>query len=161
LDSSLSYFSQVPVKISDFGPMDAAGLNNAQKESILRFLEEALCNVEQHAQHVTRLSVVCKSEEGQNIIRVVDNGRTEAPPHGESVGPGQAQQDNRRQRGGNGSRQAKLLARRLGGTFDRRGQSPRGTVCELVWPVQWRSPSRGRSRMGRSQSLSFMQRFQK
>ena len=38
LQESADYFQAIKIKLPDFGPMDASGLSNAQKENILRLL---------------------------------------------------------------------------------------------------------------------------
>ena len=143
LQESEDYFQGIKVKISDFCPMNEDYISIAHKEETLRFFEEALCNVEQHALDVTRLEVTCKQEGTQNVIRVSDNGsRTEmialASGRAESVDV-LAERAARVQeiiRQGDGSKQAKRLAKRLRGQFSRRTKFPKGTVCELIWPVK-------------------------
>lgn len=142
LQESATYFETVKVKISDFCPMDDARLNTALKENILRFFEEALCNVEQHAVGVTRLQVICKQVDNENVIRVVDNGRFADGAVGDVVESEAAMKravSKRGGKGGDGSRQANSLARRLGGQFSRHVNGLRGTVCEIVWPIQPKS----------------------
>ncbi|MEL6553495.1 MAG: CHASE2 domain-containing protein [Cyanobacteria bacterium J06621_11] len=130
LQESATYFETIKVKISDFGPMNTQKLNTALKESILRFFEEALCNIEQHANGVSRLKIVCKQIEAKNVIRVVDNGKIA------EVTTNAVQSATFRLSGGDGGRQANLLAKRLKGHFARYAGTPTGTVCELVWPIQ-------------------------
>ena len=137
LQESEAYFETIKIKISDFGPMSAQKMSNALKENVLRFFEEALCNIEQHAQDVTRLKVVCKQIEEDNVIRVIDNGR--ATGHSARLqGPAL------NSRGGDGSKQANLLAKRLQGRFSSSPGTPKGTICELIWPVNpttfWKTP---------------------
>ena len=121
LQESEAYFETIKIKISDFGPMSAQKMSNALKENVLRFFEEALCNIEQHAQDVTRLKVVCKQIEEDNVIRVIDNGR--ATGHSARLqGPAL------NSRGGDGSKQANLLAKRLQGRFSRSPGTPKGTI---------------------------------
>ncbi|MEL6939010.1 MAG: CHASE2 domain-containing protein [Cyanobacteria bacterium J06598_1] len=125
LQESGLYFETIKVKISDFGPMAATWLSAGDREKVLRFFEEALCNIEQHAVGVTRLKIVCKQEGQKNVVRVTDNGTA-----------GVVAANRLDTQGGEGSRQAAVLARRLGGHFRRYARTPKGTVCELVWPVQ-------------------------
>ncbi|MGD1866231.1 MAG: CHASE2 domain-containing protein [Phormidesmis sp.] len=159
LQESEGYFKGIKIKISDFCPMDVEHLNPARKEEVLRFLEEALCNVEQHASDVTRLQVTCKQEADNNIIRVSDNGRHQeaetlmtvqasatrpAERTGKYTGKytgkrthtAAMQKESYYAREGDGSRQAKRLAKRLKGQFSRQIKVPKGTVCELVWPIK-------------------------
>lgn len=123
LESS-SYFAKIKIKLPDFCPMNADFLSLEDKEDIIRFLEEALCNVEQHVISVTRLTVICKQEGDVNIVQVIDNGISieEAATARENVK-------------GRGTHQAESLAWRVGGHFSRRPNSPKGTICELIWPV--------------------------
>lgn len=135
LQESESYFQHIKIKISDFCPMDSKQISTVQKEELLRFLEESLCNVKQHSTKVTRLQVTCKQEGNDNVIRVSDNGictDNNAPSLDDStVTPVTLYS-----REGDGSKQAKRLAKRLNGRFDRRRNTPKGTVCELIWPVK-------------------------
>ena len=125
LQESSEFFAKIKIKITDFCPIDARFLSPEDKEDIIRFLEEALCNIEQHAIDITRLEVTCKQEQNDCIVQVLDNGfsLSEVMPL------------NRGMRG-RGTRQAEALARRLGGRFARRPHSPKGTVCWLIWPLQ-------------------------
>jgi len=170
LQESESYFQPIKIKISDFCPMSDEHIGAAQKEETLRFLEEALCNVEQHATGVTRLQVSCKQEGENNVIRVSDNGNQHKNQHGNQTGgqtgsqtgtekiesaqlspvgttnygrrkgdkgyQGKSYQGKSYAREGDGSKQAKRLAKRLKGQFSRRANVPKGTVCELVWPAK-------------------------
>ena len=116
------YFESINQKISDFCPMASDFLTLVHKEELIRFLEEALSNIEQHATEVTRLTITCKQEDGQNIIRIVDNGRcrdTASTLH----------------QSGSGTKQANKLARRLSGQFSRQPAHPHGIVCQLTWPA--------------------------
>lgn len=118
------YFETVKIKMPDFCPINSQWLSLENKEGIIRFLEEALCNVALHACQVTRLAVTCKQTDGNNIVRVVDNGivsSAKATPNGPT--------------GGRGTRQAQALAHRLGGCFLRYSPASGGTVCQLSWPV--------------------------
>ncbi len=140
LQESEGYFQRIKIKLSDFCPMEAEHISAAQKEEILRFLEEALCNVEQHAVKVTRLQVTCRQEGSNNVIRVSDNGSAiEGKIDREITAREKADLAGAtalHTRVGDGSKQAKRLAKRLKGHFARYANKPRGTVCELVWPVK-------------------------
>ena len=139
--------------------LSGGGGRGAYHVGVLRFLEEALCNVEQHASDVTRLQVTCKQEADNNIIRVSDNGRHQeaetlmtvqasatrpAERTGKYTGKytgkrthtAAMQKESYYAREGDGSRQAKRLAKRLKGQFSRQIKVPKGTVCELVWPIK-------------------------
>lgn len=121
----------------DFSVLAECVLTADQKRSLCLFLEEALCNVGKHAIAATRLDVVCLLEKKQYILRIADNGKGSFPQ-----APALAH--------GRGTEQALELARRLNGTFQRRSQSPHGTVCELIWKPRterrfWRQPLWSRS----------------
>lgn len=124
LSEMRSYFDQVKLKLPDFSPLDTHYLSFENKQGVVRFLEEALCNVAQHAKGVTRLTVVCEQQEGYNRIKVMDNGlpRMDTPPFDCA--------------GGQGTRQAKALASRLSGRFSRYPLASRGMVCQLAWPIR-------------------------
>jgi nitrate/nitrite-specific signal transduction histidine kinase len=117
-------FQTIKVKINKFEPLESRYLSLDQKRGLCRFLEEALCNVGKYAVGMTRLSVICTQENGENVLRIIDNG----------VGL-DALSDNLDQWRGRGTQQAKNLARQLRGTFRRFPNSPKGTVCELTWSV--------------------------
>lgn len=117
-------FQTIKFKINKFEPLESRYLSLDQKRGLCRFLEEALCNVGKYAVGVTRLSVICTQENGENVLRIIDNG----------VGL-EALSDNLDQYRGRGTQQAKNLARQLRGTFRRFPNSPKGTVCELTWSV--------------------------
>ncbi len=152
IQESSSYFDRVKIKITDFCPIDASFLSLEDKEDIIRFLEEALCNVEQHSIRTTRLAVTCKQEQNDCIVQVFDNGLSRSENNSmneaelikfypESNKSGSSMR-------GRGTRQAQALARRLGGRFARRPQTPKGTVCWLIWPVRPLSPWRLWQRRG-------------
>ncbi len=119
LERDLPCFKTLKVKIRTFDPIDNRHLTTEQKRGLCRFLEEALCNVGKHALGVTRLKVICTIEDGWYILRVTDNG----------VGISSDCE-------GRGTQQSKNLARQLKGKFVRSPLSPKGTLCELTWPVK-------------------------
>lgn len=119
---SAQYFKPV-AKLPDFCPLNTERLSADDKEDIIRFLEEALCNVEQHATGVTRLTIVCKQLGNDNIVQVIDNGK--------SVNAGMDTHGRR----GRGTKKAQALELSLGGHFSRQLQPSGGVVCTLTWPV--------------------------
>ncbi|MEM6452061.1 MAG: hypothetical protein AAF703_17330 [Cyanobacteria bacterium P01_D01_bin.105] len=127
-----SDFFQKVVQITIFESIDDSSLTEEQKRSLCRFLEESLINVYKHAKNVTRITVACRQEDRSNTIYVIDNG---------SQGHPSEQQVSRK--GGDGTRQAKQLARQLGGQFRRMEIMPQGVRCELRWPIRsssiWKS----------------------
>ena len=119
-------FQSLKVKVIDFAPMDGRLLTLEDKRNLCRFFQEALQNVGKHAQEATRLTITCKQTGGQNLIRIADNGQGSAIT--QAVRPSFA--------GGHGTQHAQLLSRRLRGRFRRYPNTPKGTICELVWPIR-------------------------
>jgi CHASE2 domain-containing sensor protein/two-component sensor histidine kinase len=118
-------FKTVKVKIVSFENIDNRPLSLEQKRGLCRFLEEALCNAGKYATGMTRLEVICKLENHWNVVRVVDNGLGIEIDTGVKLSPS----------GGRGTRQAKQLARQLNGTFRRSPNHPKGTICEISYPM--------------------------
>ena len=116
---------KIRIKMPDFCPLNTDSLTSEDKEDIIRFLEEALGNIEQHATKVTQLAVTCKQEGDQNIVRVTNNG----------ISRKKVSADVDEHRHGRGTKQAKALESRLGGHFFREINDSEGAVCELRWPV--------------------------
>lgn len=111
------------IKLSQFEEIESQRLTVQQKQGLCRFLEEALCNAGKYAEGMTRLEVCCKTVNGWVLLRVVDNGT------------GIKKNLTKTTKGGYGTRQAMALARQLGGQFCRAPNLPKGTVCELTYPV--------------------------
>ncbi|MGA7936922.1 MAG: CHASE2 domain-containing protein [Kovacikia sp.] len=124
LERNLPHLKPIKVKVVTFEPFDERRLTLDQKRGVCRFLEEALCNVGKHAVGATRLEICCALVEGQNRIRIVDNGVGCQP--GRSLPSSQ----------GMGTQQANNLARQMGGRFQRVPNSPKGTICELTWSTR-------------------------
>jgi CHASE2 domain-containing sensor protein/two-component sensor histidine kinase len=118
-------FKTIKVKIVSFENIDNRPLSLEQKRGLCRFLEEALCNAGKYATGMTRLEVICKLENHWNVVRVVDNGLGIEIDTGVKLSPS----------GGRGTRQAKQLARQLNGTFRRSPNHPKGTICEISYPM--------------------------
>ena len=116
-------FFESILQITSFKTMADGDLTTAQKRDLGRLLEELLLNVYKHAKGTTRLIVDCLCEDGCNVIRVTDNGS------GLQVHSANLQ-------GGYGTKQAKKLARRLGGQFARTAAEKQGVCCELRWPAR-------------------------
>lgn len=119
LERDFPGFDSLKVQINDFKPLPIQGLSSDNKRALCRFLEEALCNVGKHAISPKRLTVLCITEDDDNVIRIEDNGQN-----------GTFTTDHT----GRGTQQADRLAKRLRGTFQRK-ISKTGTVCELRWPI--------------------------
>lgn len=102
----------------DFEPIEPDLLTTDQKRDLCRFLEEALCNVGKHAEGATRLEVMGTHQKNCYVLRVVDNGKGV-----------QSSLD------GEGTRYARKLATQLKGKFKRHSLAPKGTLCELSFPL--------------------------
>jgi CHASE2 domain-containing sensor protein/two-component sensor histidine kinase len=113
----LAGVGMIQIKIVQFLPMDCGALAVEQKQALCRFLEEALRNVGKHAGSATKLWVNCGCEGNQRVICVKDNGDRIAGVV----------------RSGAGTKQAKRLAKRLRGRFQRLPNQPQGMICRLVW----------------------------
>jgi CHASE2 domain-containing sensor protein len=111
-------FKSLKVKVVKFDPQGDRDLSSEQKQGLCRFLEEALCNVGRHATGVHRLEVSYSADEGWYTLSVVDDGLGINSPEE-----------------GRGTKQFRNLAKQLKGKFRRSPLSPRGTLCELSWPV--------------------------
>ncbi|WP_052331551.1 sensor histidine kinase [Calothrix sp. PCC 7507] len=118
LERDFPCFKTLKVKIRTFEPIDNSHLSIEQKRGFCRFLEEALCNVGQHATGVTRLVVTCSPSEGCYTVAVIDDG----------LGMNSSSE-------GQGTQQFRNLARQFKGKFRRVSLSPKGTLCELSCPV--------------------------
>jgi two-component sensor histidine kinase len=113
-------FAEIQTYISpDFELLKRNHFSIAQKRGLCLFLQEALWNVGNHAIGTTRLDVMCLREANNYVLRITDNG------------PGVTSS-----REGEGTKQAKALAWKLGGQFQRRPSRPQGTICELIFPMQ-------------------------
>ena len=115
-------FDSIKVYAPDFQPLSIEGLSFNDKRSLCRFLEEALCNVGKHANKPKRIEVLCCVDNYYNVIRIKDNGQS------------QTATDIDIERQGRGTQQAKALAKRLRGTYNRDVEET-GTTCELKWPI--------------------------
>ncbi|MBD2070026.1 CHASE2 domain-containing protein [Leptolyngbya sp. FACHB-671] len=103
----------------DFEVLKRNHFSVKQKRGLCLFLQEALWNVGKHAIGTTRLDVMCLRDGNNYVLRVTDNGLGSASVHE-----------------GQGTKQAKVIARELGGRFQRRSHYPKGTICELIFPMQ-------------------------
>lgn len=140
LQRDLPCFDGLKVKVVQFDPLDSQRLSPELQRDLCRFLEEALCNVGKYAAGATRLRVECGQEcdglrersfanGNRNFIRIQDNGAGQLLETASKLLSSQ---------GGRGSQQAETLARQLRGTFQRVPASPKGVICELVWPTKTR-----------------------
>jgi len=118
LEREFRWFKTIKIKIRTFSPIDERNLSLEDKRGLCRFLEEALCNVGKHALGVTWLQVNCCAFTGWNKLSIIDNGLGIQSSHE-----------------GRGTEQFKNLARQIKGKFRRVTLIPRGTLCELSWPL--------------------------
>jgi CHASE2 domain-containing sensor protein/two-component sensor histidine kinase len=119
MERSYPQFTTIKVKIVDFEKLDEHNLSAEQKRGLCRFLEEGLTNAGKYAQGMTRLDIICKQENGLNVIRVSDNGC--------------GIQESSWEHQGFGTKQAFNLAKQLRGKFQCFANSPKGTVYQLTW----------------------------
>ncbi|XHX78725.1 MAG: CHASE2 domain-containing protein [Stenomitos frigidus ULC029] len=108
----------------DFTLLKNCTLSTDQKQTLCLFLQEALCNVGNHAVSATCLDVICRQEKNCYTLQVIDNGKA-------LVARDRAAFDLARE--GRGTAQARELARSLRGRFQRHPHTPHGMVCELMW----------------------------
>lgn len=120
-NQNFPYFVSLKILIPDFQPVEDHYLSTEQKLGICHILEEALCNVGNHAEGATRLKVSCyQQDDDYCILKIEDNG---------------AGCNSERQ--GRGTKQGLKLAQRLGGKFERKSRTPKqGTICQLTWQNQ-------------------------
>ncbi|XGV96991.1 MAG: CHASE2 domain-containing protein [Leptolyngbya sp. BL-A-14] len=126
LERELPGFKSILTFIApDFTVLKDCPLSPDQKQALCMFLQEALCNVGNHAVDATCLDVICQRNKNCYTLQVIDNGLSSF-----------AQVSARE---GQGTLQARDLARSLRGNFQRRPNAPRGMVCELIWrtPQPW------------------------
>ncbi len=118
LERDFPGFKTLKIKARTFEELDSTSFSPDRKRDLCRFLEEALCNVGKHATGATRLSVTGTHQNGWYALRITDNG-----PGIYSLAEGR------------GTKQSQNLKTRLGGKFRRESNSPKGTLCELSWPL--------------------------
>lgn len=118
LKRNLPYLATLKVKARSFDPIEEKHINYQQKRELCQFLEEILCNVGKHAKGVTRLNATGKEQDGIYCLSIKDNGMSQGSFNE-----------------GRGTQQCKMLAQNLGGTFQRECLTPRGTLCQLIWPL--------------------------
>lgn len=121
LKRDLPHFENLKLKARSFEPIEEQYLSTEQKRELCQFLEEALCNVGKHAVGAKRIEATGKENEGWYTLSIKDNG----------CGINSNVENK-------GTKQAINLARKLGGNFKRERITPRGTLCELTWPLKKR-----------------------
>ncbi|ERN41757.1 putative transmembrane sensor domain protein [Rubidibacter lacunae KORDI 51-2] len=124
LEREFPGFATLRVKVRAFDPLDDSGIAVDRKRGLCQFLEEALCNVGKHACGATQLKAIGKQhEDGWYVLGIRDNG------------PGICSDRN-----GQGTKQILRLKADLNGTFKRESCQPKGTLCELSFPIRQRRP---------------------
>ena len=118
LERDFQGFKDLKLKIPSFDTCDESALPNDAKKDACFFLEEALCNVGKHALGASRLEVIGQLYDGSYSLNIVDNG-----PGVQSPGEGE------------GTKRFIKIASELSGTFQRISIEPRGTLCQLKWPL--------------------------
>ena len=118
LDRDFPCFKTLKLKIHNFEPIHDSNLSIENKRGVCRFLEEALCNVGKHATEITCLQVGYSISQGRYTLSIMDNG----------LGTYSLRE-------GWGTKQFKKLAQQIKGKFRRVSLYPRGTLCELSWPL--------------------------
>ncbi|NEQ66374.1 MAG: CHASE2 domain-containing protein [Symploca sp. SIO2D2] len=129
LERNFPYFETLKVKAIKFEPIPEQYLSVEHKRELCQFLEESLCNIGKHAQGVTRLSAIGSRNGSWYTLSIKDNGS--------GIG---SSTENR------GTRQARNLQKQLRGKFKREYLYPRGTLCELTWPLESRRWDLGKIR---------------
>ncbi|MDJ0509050.1 MAG: CHASE2 domain-containing protein [Crocosphaera sp.] len=119
LTRNLPNFITLKIKARSFEPIEDKHLSYQQKRELCQFLEEGLCNIGKHAHGVTRINATGNNKEGFYYLVIKDNGIN------------QFSNDQ-----GRGTQQCKMLAKNIGGDFKREVLSPKGTLCQLKWPVK-------------------------
>ncbi len=115
----LKYLSNIKIKTRSFEPIDDKYLSIEYKRELCQFLEESLCNIGKHAQGAKRIQVIGKIHNGWYILGIKDNGCGL-----QSLVASK------------GTKQSKALANKLAGNFVRKSISPKGTLCEITWPLK-------------------------
>lgn len=118
LKRDLPNFQNLKVKTRSFDPIEEEYLSIEQKRELCQFLEESVCNVGKHALGAKRIEATGKENKGWYTLSIKDNGCGIC-----------SDLENK------GTKQARNLARKLGGDFDRDRVPPRGTLCKLTWPL--------------------------
>ena len=119
LTRNLPNFITLKIKARSFEPIEDKHLNYQQKRELCQFLEESLCNIGKHANGVTRINATGHNKEGFYHLVIKDNGLNQFSNYQ-----------------GRGTQQCKMLAKNIGGDFKREFLSPKGTLCQLKWPVK-------------------------
>ncbi|MGK7953684.1 MAG: CHASE2 domain-containing protein [Crocosphaera sp.] len=119
LSRNLPNFITLKIKARSFEPIEDKYLNYQQKRELCQFLEESLCNIGKHANGVIRINATGHNKEGFYHLVIKDNGLNQFSNYQ-----------------GRGTQQCKMLAKNIGGDFKREFLSPKGTLCQLKWPVK-------------------------
>jgi CHASE2 domain-containing sensor protein len=120
LERDFPGFSTLLVQVRSFDPIDHENLTIESKRKLCIFLQEALCNVGKHAIGATRLTVTGKVKNNTYTLTILDNGAGYNPA------------DSVQGEGTNIGMDAEV---KLGGQFIRQPHSPKGTLCQLMFPL--------------------------
>ncbi|MEL4896851.1 sensor histidine kinase [Crocosphaera sp. Alani8] len=118
LTRNLPNLITLKIKARSFEPIEDKHLNYQQKRELCQFLEESLCNIGKHANGVTRINATGQNKEDFYHLVIKDNGLNQFSNYQ-----------------GRGTQQCQILAKNLGGEFKRESLSPKGTLCQLKWPL--------------------------
>lgn len=140
LKQDFPHFKTLKVPIVDFQSLIPEQLTLEQKRQLCYFLGEALCNVGKHAAGMTRLKILGRQIDHHYYLTIEDNGS----------GMNSAQD-------GQGTKDARKLAKQLGGTFIREAIAPQGTLCKLTWPIS-RSKTHHLFNTIRQKSMDFLRK---
>ena len=115
LNNSKYYY--LKIKIIDFQKLPNENkLSIDNKRQLCQFLEEAIGNVGKHAKSATRLELIGEVDGEIYRLKIENNG-----------------QEIISSREGEGTKQAKRLAKRLKGKFTRTQKTPQGVICSIEW----------------------------
>ena len=122
LERNYPNFQTITLKVRSFDEIPEENIDIETKRELCRFLEEAIWNVGKHAYRARSLTVTGKYSQQKEIytLKIEDNGICE----------------NKSEREGNGTKQARKLEKKLSGCFKRSCIKDRGTVCELQWKIR-------------------------
>ena len=117
LNREFPNFKELKIKIRSFDEFPLENIKFEIKRDICRYLEEAICNVGNHAENVTCLIVKGEYSDEKYTLVIEDNGKF----------------NHQKRHLGRGTIQAKILANKLNGSFERSHGKSKGTICKLSW----------------------------
>ena len=120
LERDFPIFKGLKVNLRSFDPIPSENVSLEIKRELCRFLEEAICNVGKHTIGTTSLRVEGKCSQVHYKLTVEDDGIAK----------------NWKDIPGEGSKQARRLAKKLQGNFYRKHTPKVGTLCYLEWKMK-------------------------